>query len=169
MVSTKNIQHIIRFISILIIQILMFQSNTLFIDLHPVIYLLFPLTLSPTENKSYVLITSFLLGVLVDVFYNTLGLHASAILLVVLLRSVGLRLIRVKSLDLNEEITVNKIPFPTFFIYITLFTFIHQLYIIFLSNIEFWSLQDLKYIFINTLVSSVIMLMLHIIFVPRKK
>jgi hypothetical protein len=106
------------------------------------------------------------MGILVDIFYNTIGLHSSAILLVVLLRPIGLRAIRIKSLDLSEELTINKIPIPTFFIFLLFFSLIHQFYLVFLSKFSFWNLHDLKYIGINTLFSVVVMLMLHIVFTP---
>jgi hypothetical protein len=90
-------------------------------------------------------------------------------LLMILLRPIGLKSIRIKTLDINEEITIQKIPILSFSLYILTFTLVHQIYYIILSNLNIGAIVQWKYIFLNTILSSLIMVLIHIIFTKKNK
>jgi hypothetical protein len=82
--NRDTIRHIFRAILILLIQVLVFkriglsnhwvwQHGHLF--LYPVIILLLPFRMT----RHYVIILGFFLGLLIDLFYDTIGVHAFAL------------------------------------------------------------------------------------------
>jgi len=79
--NTESIRHIIRAVLILLVQVLVLKriglSNSWIwmhgnIFIYPVIVLLLPFRLS----RHYVIVIGFLLGLLIDMFYDTIGVHA---------------------------------------------------------------------------------------------
>ncbi|MCT4664430.1 MAG: hypothetical protein N4A45_04260 [Flavobacteriales bacterium] len=161
--------YILRFFALVFAQVFILDEVYLGMELHPVIYLLFPLTMPPGEDKFKILLSSFTMALLIDIFLDTLGLHSSAMLLMILLRPIGLKSIRIKTLDINEEITIQKIPILSFSLYILTFTLVHQIYYIILSNLNIGAIVQWKYIFLNTILSSLIMVLIHIIFTKKNK
>lgn len=76
--TTEIFRNIIRFITLILIQVLIVQNINLsgYIILLP--YVLVVIVMPFETNKLIVLLVSFLLGVSIDYFYNSSGLHASA-------------------------------------------------------------------------------------------
>lgn len=68
----------IRFIVFFALQILIFNNLNLFGYLNPYPYILFILLFPVNGNKLLLLISSFFLGLLLDVFENSDGVHAIA-------------------------------------------------------------------------------------------
>ena len=82
--NTESIKHIIRAVLILLVQVLVLKriglSNSWIwlhgnIFIYPIIVLLLPFRLS----RHYVIVIGFLLGLLIDMFYDTIGVHAFAL------------------------------------------------------------------------------------------
>lgn len=82
--NTESIKHIIRAVLILLVQVLVLKriglgSSWIWmhgnIFIYPVIVLLLPFRLS----RHYVIVIGFLLGLLIDMFYDTIGVHAFAL------------------------------------------------------------------------------------------
>ncbi len=82
-----------RFIILVLFQVLVLNNIQFSGFVNPFMYVLFILLL-PFEAPRWVLLVSgFLLGLSVDIFSNTLGLHASATLFMAFLRPYVLRVI----------------------------------------------------------------------------
>jgi hypothetical protein len=82
--NTGSFRHIIRALLILLLQVLVLKriglgSSSLWqygdIFIYPVIVLLLPFRVS----RHYVIIIGFLLGLAIDMFYDTIGVHAFAL------------------------------------------------------------------------------------------
>lgn len=74
----NTILNSIRFVVFLILQILLFNNINLFGFLNPYPYILFILLFPVNSNKSVVLLSSFTLGIILDMFANSGGIHAIA-------------------------------------------------------------------------------------------
>jgi len=76
--TTEIIKNIIRFILLVLLQVLVIQNIHLgsYIILLP--YVMVIILLPFETNKIVVLLLSFLLGVVIDYFYDSSGLHAAA-------------------------------------------------------------------------------------------
>jgi len=84
-------RNIVRFIFVVILQILLFRNFNLFGFIDPFFYLLFIILIPFETPKSFLLISAFFLGLSIDVFTNTIGIHASASVFVAYLRPMVLQ------------------------------------------------------------------------------
>ena len=88
--SRSGIFIIISFVLYLLAQVLVFKQLVLFNTAFCFVYVAFVLLL-PIETNSLILMgVGFLLGFLVDVFYDSLGLHALSLVLVAYVRNFWL-------------------------------------------------------------------------------
>lgn len=84
-------RNIVRFIILVLLQILVFNNMQLGGYINPYIYILFILLL-PFETPGWVmLLMSFFLGLSIDIFTGTLGMHTSASVFMGFLRPVVLK------------------------------------------------------------------------------
>ena len=67
-----------RFVILLFLQLLIFNNINLFGYLNPYPYLLFILLFPINSSKSILLVASFGMGLILDMFYNSGGIHALA-------------------------------------------------------------------------------------------
>jgi len=82
----NNILNSIRFLVFLALQILIFNNINLFGYLNPYPYVLFILLYPVNSNKSLLLLSSFTLGILIDMFANSGGVHATAAVILAYIR-----------------------------------------------------------------------------------
>lgn len=81
-----------------------------------------------------VLLLAFAIGLSVDIFYNTAGVHASACTFIGLIRKNILKyLFPSKSLDTEVEVSLDQMGGVKFFQYILIITFLHHLMLFFLE------------------------------------
>ena len=106
MITTYPIQ-IVRFIVLILIQILIANNILLnfgeYVNIY--VYQLFIMLLPVSTSWWVLLIVSFSLGISVDMFTNTLGLHASTCLLIAFLRPKILAMLAPRDgYDFNTEL-----------------------------------------------------------------
>lgn len=80
------LENIIRFLVLLFLQVLLFNNINLFGFLNPYPYLLFILLYPVNGNRSILLLSSFLLGLFLDMFLNSGGIHAAASVILAFIR-----------------------------------------------------------------------------------
>lgn len=160
---------IFRFILLFLAQVILFQPMQLMGEVHIQIYLLFPILFPVSYNKTSILVYSFFLGLFIDIVSNTLGIHTSSILLIALLRPLGLTLLSLKGFETEGEIGWFKISKIKFSLFVFVLTLIHQLYFQLLSNLGFWTWQQLVYVLKNTVFSTIVMILILAIFENKKK
>ncbi len=86
-------RNIVRFIVLIAVQLLIFDSIQFSGYINPYIYVLFILLLPFETPKWLLLITAFLLGFIMDIFSNTPGMHTAATVFMAFLRPYVLNLI----------------------------------------------------------------------------
>jgi hypothetical protein len=86
-------RNIVRFIVLIAVQLLIFNSIQFSGYINPYIYVLFILLLPFETPKWLLLITAFLLGFVMDIFSNTPGMHTAATVFMAFLRPYVLNLI----------------------------------------------------------------------------
>jgi hypothetical protein len=134
MTSQDTIRATILVLVYVALQVLFFR-NLVFLDVAFCFIYLIPILWLPGDmNSLWVILTSFLIGLFVDMFYNTPGVHASACTLVGFLRRPILRYF-FPSRGVENEIHVSlfKMGHQRYFIYITAITFIHHLVLFFVE------------------------------------
>jgi len=142
----------IKFILLVLLQVLILDNFLLFGYINPYVYIIFILFLPTSINRSALLISGFLLGLCVDVFNDTGGVHAAATLIISFLRPFILRLSFGLSYDYNT-LKISKADFKSQLLYFTLMVAIHH---IFLFSFEYFSFDLIINILKNTLLSLVL-------------
>jgi len=161
--------NILRFIVLIAAQALLFNKFNFngYINPHP--YILFIILYPVNGNKNVLLISAFLLGLIVDMFQDTAGIHATACLVLAYLRdyifkfSFGLSY-EYQTVKLNDSLT------PERFSFILIAVFIHH-FILFLLDI--FSVEYIWGTILRTLFSMIFTIILCIIiiylFKPSKR
>lgn len=89
----KSVQQIIRFVVLVLFQVLVVNHIRLGGYVHPYIYLIFVMLLPFNTPKWQILVLGFTLGLTIDLFTGTPGLHAGATTLMAFCRPSIIRLI----------------------------------------------------------------------------
>ncbi len=87
------LHQIVYFIVLLLLQVLILNNIQFLGFINPYIYILFILTLPLTINKPLLLGIAFLLGLSIDIFSNTLGVHAFATVFVAFFRDLVVKIL----------------------------------------------------------------------------
>jgi hypothetical protein len=90
--NNKYLANILRFIGVTVIQLLVLNNVYLVGFVAPIIYIYFILKLPFGTKRLVVLFLSFIIGMTIDVFVGTYGIHAAAATLVGACRPIFLKL-----------------------------------------------------------------------------
>ncbi|AMC11809.1 hypothetical protein Lupro_11255 [Lutibacter profundi] len=150
----------IRFIGLVLLQVLVLNHINLFSYINPFIYIIWVFLFPFRKNKSLLLIGSFLLGLSVDFFSDSGGVNAAATLFIAFVRLPILKTILRKS-DFDFLLfNLRSIPFSKTFLYITTLTLIHH-FIVF--SLEYFSFNAFLSVFYNTIVTSIFTITLSVL------
>ena len=83
--------NIIRFIALVLLQVLICNQMNFLGSINPYIYILFILIYPVKNNRLSFLLISFVLGILIDIFIDTGGAHAAASVTIAYVRPVFLK------------------------------------------------------------------------------
>jgi hypothetical protein len=152
--------HIFRFVGLIILQILLLRLN-LHGFINPYVYPLF-LLLLPFEIAPAILIFyGFVLGISVDMFTNTMGIHAAVSVFTAFLRPHVLNmLIPSGGYDSETAPRIKDMGFTWFIAYTGILVFLHHI-VLFYLEIMRWS--ETFYILGKTLFSTIIALIIILV------
>lgn len=157
-------RNISRAVFILVIQILLLKRIDIsFQDFNYIHFTIYPLILALLPYKTsrtLVVFLGFLLGLFVDLFYDSIGVHAAACTLVAYLRPYILNLLSPTEGYKKDGLTSYVYGLPWFMSYIGIFLFIHLLS---LYSLEAFSFVYLKEIILRTIFSFIASLFLIVI------
>lgn len=155
------IKNIVRLFIFVLAQGLIFGQLNFGYGIHPMVYPLF-IVLLPFDTKPILLMLwAFVAGMGVDFFMNTFGLHASAAVLVACFRPTIFRQFSPRDdYDLLKEPTANEWGY-TWFIKVAGITVL--LYHLWFFSLEYFKLSAWKEILSNTILSSVVTLIIFIL------
>lgn len=104
---------------------------------NPYIYILFVMLLPLNSPRYVVLIGAFLVGLSVDVFSNTLGIHAFASVFVSYLRPLIIRVITNREEDMSDYPGLAQNGFMWFLKYAVLMVVIHHVMLFYVEVFSF--------------------------------
>ena len=148
----KNLHLTFLFVVLLLLQVLILNNVLLFGYINPYIYIVFVFVYPLHNNRRNFLLTSFLLGLFVDFFSDSGGIHAFATLFIAYIRLFFVRVIFNKNVTDFSFFDLEKEPFGKVFNYVVSLTMIHHFLLFSLAEFSF---QNLINIIINTLFSSI--------------
>lgn len=153
--------NIARFILLLAVQVVIFNNFNFLGYINPFPYILFIILYPVNGNKYALLLSSFFLGITMDLFCNSGGVHAAACLLLAFVRpsifkfSFGLSY-EYQTVRLNDTLT------PERFSFILIAVIIHHLTLFVLEVFTFEYLWD---IVLRTIISTIFTLIICILII----
>lgn len=169
--SRTIIINFIRFIALIFLQVFLLKNVTLYGLSIPYLYILFILLL-PFETPNILLFSlAFIMGLIIDAFYDTPGLHAAACVLLAFVRVLFISItVQKDGFDNDPEPTLSIMGFRWFFTYASILTLFHHF---FLFNLEVFRLSEIQYTFSRFILSSIftvfLMLVTGLLFFRRKE
>lgn len=127
----------IMFIALVLAQVLVLNQVQLGGYLNPFIYVLFILLLPLGTPRYLLLILAFLIGLAVDVFSNSLGIHAAATVFIAFIRPFVIRSISNREEDRNDYPGLRQNKFSWFLSYVAIMVFSHHFILFFLEYFTF--------------------------------
>lgn len=153
------LQNIVRFILLVLVQVFVLNNIRLMGYVNPYIYILFIFVLPVRFSRAATLILAFVLGLVIDAFSNTPGMHTFATVLVAYLRSPVIKIFTSIEEGANPEPSFYTFGVSNFIKYIITLVLIHHTAFFFLEIFTFVGIgQTLLRIILNTLITSVILL-----------
>jgi hypothetical protein len=130
--SRSGIFIIIYFVLYLLAQVMFFKQLVLFNTAFCFLYVAFILLLPIETNTMVLMLAAFILGIGVDVFYDSLGLHAFSLVLVAYLRNYWLGTITPQGgYDAGEGPTLAVNGLQWFMVYALPLVFVHHFVLFF--------------------------------------
>ena len=151
--------HTVRFVTLIILQVLILNHINFLGYINPYIYILF-IALFPVKNNRIILmLLSFLLGLIIDLFLDTGGAHAAASVFIAYARPLVLKS-SFGTIYEHQSIKFITIDFGSKLTYFTLLTVLHHFVLFFL---EIFSISKILLVFQKTLFSSIFTILLSVI------
>ena len=155
------LQLILRFFVLVAIQVLILNNIQLGGIINPYLYVLFLITLPVQTPRVLLLFIGFFLGISIDLFQNSIGIHASACVLIAFIRPFWLKLVAPRDgFEPDESPEIKKFGFRWFLVYASMLVIIHHLVIF---NLEIFRLSDFFTTQLRVIYSSLFTLTLIII------
>lgn len=120
--KTSNSRYVIWFLILTFLQVIVFRNVNIgwgsFNYIHVFVYPIFILMLPIRTPSSSVLLLAFLMGIIVDIFYDSPGVHTSAIVFMAFLRSIIINYIEPREgYSVNDRPTISEHGLTWYLIY----------------------------------------------------
>lgn len=171
--NNQIIRHFLRFLLVFIIQVILLKRldlslgsfNYMHLFLYPILILFLPFK----TPRSVLLIIAFFLGLGLDFFYDSLGIHASAAIFIAFIKKYVLKLLEpIEGYNLDQNISVSAIGLPWILSYVGVLLFVHNLWFFSVEAFSFVYLKEILLRTFSTFFASYILIMLYLlIFNPK--
>ncbi len=131
------LQNILSFVLLVLFQVLALNNVQFLGFINPYIYILFIIALPVKTPRWLSLILAFILGLTIDIFSNTLGMHAFATVLIAFLRNGIINLFIVLEENDNPVPSFRSFGVAAYIKYMVLMVFIHHFSLFFLEAFSF--------------------------------
>ncbi len=157
----NTFKYLLIFVVSVLLQVLIFNNLLIERIIAPFIYILFIVLLPFDTPRSLLLFLALTLGVTVDLFTNTPGVHTSASILIGFVRPgiMGILTTR-ETLDSITAPRVKNMGFQWFATYVTFLVVIHHLFLFF---IEAFTFDDFLITLLRVVLSSVLSIVLIVL------
>jgi rod shape-determining protein MreD len=131
-------KYIVMFFSLVLVQVLILNNIQFSGLVNPYIYILFILLLPFTIPGYFLLGISFILGISIDIFSNTPGIHAGATVLLGFIRPGIAQLVSSRELiEKGNTPSMTQLGFASFIKYTVISVLIHHLFLFFAEAFSF--------------------------------
>lgn len=155
------IKNLFRFVILVLVQVLVLKNIELGMYLIPFLYVLFILMLPFETPRSLLLILSFISGLIIDMFYDTAGMHAAASVFMGFCRPPVLKLFSPREgYEFGTKPTIQYLGVPWFISYAGILIVLHHVVLFFIEAFRF---SDFFFTLLKALTSSATTLMLVVV------
>ena len=167
--NRENINSALLFIGLILLQVIILNNINFLGYINPFFYILFIFLYPVRKDDASILIVSFFLGLIIDMFTDSGGINAAATLLAAFIRIPVLQsVIGKKDID-SSTMNIFKLPFPKLFLYVVIITVVHH-FLVF--GLEYFKWSKFGTILLNTVLTSIftiILILISFTFVMRKR
>ncbi|MCK5845974.1 MAG: hypothetical protein KAG84_00930 [Bacteroidales bacterium] len=162
---------ILRFVLLVLAQVFIFNKINFGGIANPMIYPLFIILLPFETNKNLSLFIAFMLGLSVDLFTGSIGLHTSASVFLAFVRPLAYSIVSSnKVYESGVKPGINNLGIRWFVTYSAFLVFSHHLFFFF---VEAFSFDEIWHTLVKTtlsfFLSMFLIILLDVIFKPQKK
>ncbi len=163
-------QNLVRFIVLLLLQVLLVSNLNLSPYISPNIFPLFILLLPFATPRWLLMLIGFFSGLILDVFLGTVGMNAAATLLVAYLRPFLINLITPRGNEFEQSPNIFSQGLTWFLIYVSITVFVHHSFYLLIESGTFYNLLKLLLrVVCSTAMSMIFMFIGLYLFSVRKK
>ena len=161
---------ILRFIGYIGAQVVLLKDLVVFNSAFCFVYLGFLLFLPLDLGRPAMMLIGFLVGISVDIFYDSLGIHAAASVLLGFLRPTWVNFLTPQGgYDSGVSPRLNKMGFGWFFAYASLLIFVHHIAIFYIEaggfSLFFFTLVK---VFFSTVFTFLVLFLIQLLFNRRR-
>lgn len=135
------LQNIFRFIVLVLVQVYLLDNIQFIGYVNPMIYVLFILSLPARMNRSAMLLLAFALGLTIDMFSDTMGLHTFATVLMAFLRTPIIRIFVSLDEGANPAPSFSTFGVSTYIKYVISMVFVHHTVLFSMESFSLFNLH----------------------------
>lgn len=152
------LRNFFRFIFLVLAQVLIVKNIELGRFINPFLYILFIIMLPFDTPKWTLIIASFFIGLSIDMFYDSMGMHAAACVFIAYCRPGVLKLISPREgYEITIQPTMQNLGSAWFFSYAGILVFLHHFVLFY---IEVFRFSEFFSTFLRVILSSLFSLIL---------
>lgn len=140
-----------RYVIVMLLQVLLFNQLQLWGLCHPYIYILCLLMMPLTLPHSVDMIIGAALGIVMDIFCNSLGVHTAACILIMFIRPYLVGALVNDRNRLTEQLTSRTLGMEAMVKYVIILVLIHHFTVFMLAA---WSWSHFWFVLLETAISS---------------
>ncbi len=160
MISNSYFLNVVRFILLVLVQVLVFNRLNFFGFINPMVYILFLYWYPIKENRGAFIGLAFLLGISIDFFSDSMALNAASTLTIAYMRPAIMRLV----FGVNLEFQSFKISNTTRIQQITFLTLLIIVHHLVFFTLEIFSLENFLLILKKVSATGAVTLLLCLLF-----
>ncbi|MDX9908243.1 MAG: rod shape-determining protein MreD [Mariniphaga sp.] len=150
--TNKLIKYTVMFLVAVLVQVLFLNQVQFSGYINPYFYIVFVLLLPLSTPRYLLLLLGFLIGLTIDIFSDSLGIHAAATVLIAYIRPFVIRVISTREEDRNDFPGLLQNKFGWFFSYVTILVLAHHFVLFYL---EYFTFSHFFYTLLKVIFSSV--------------
>ncbi len=171
MTNRSIIFQVISFFAYVLVQVIFLRNVVLFDKAFCFIYVGFLLFLPLETNRPLLMVLGFLTGFFIDIFYDSLGIHAAACVFIMFVRNIWLNLITPQGgYDSGMVPSIRSSGWQWFMMYLVPLVFLHHVVLFFAeaAGLHLFGFTMMK-VLMSTLFTVVALLISQILFYSAKR
>lgn len=154
--NSVNINTIFRFLILILTQVLIFNNINFIGSINPYPYILFIILYPANNNRILFIFSSFLLGLMIDIFSNSGGIHAASCVTIAFIRPAVLKFAFGMVYE-HQTIKFNQTEFSNRITYFFIVIVMHHLI---MFALEIFNISNILLLLKKTVFSSIFTLLL---------